>query len=349
MVEPFHNAEEPVEPRPEELGIIVEKTTIKETMPVADIPAEMIKRAFSFGAIPNLLGRCTTLHGDLCYTENSISCKGARWIAALLGFLVDREKQGYVFTMDAWSALRGRKDLFPNRLAKPAYKNRKQTPPRLHNVLDNLMYNVAKPVIDETLGELHNALKDVPSGDEDLSVLWKEVITNKDPEIVELGESLKAKIKEILPLWSSKCSNREDDWQSSKWKSGLDECCAKYEAIRPPESSHPLVSWWARGDERATCGRDDSSEWKLLKASAAFSLCPQKNFSWHMAGRQLVILKLKANNRMRPVDELIHASYKPDARFVKRWQAKLMGLRNGEDFEDDEFGDIDPGLFDGFS
>ena len=311
-------------------------------LPSASAVPEMISRSFSFGAKANMLGVCTKFYKNLCYTEGSITSKGARWIAALLGYLVDRVKQGYMFSEASWNHLQDRKDLVPIKPKVPAYENSGVTRPTNH-IIDHLKLTVAPSEVDKTLAEFNELLKDVPFIDDDLSGLWKRAKTsaNTDPQLGDLLKGLEGQIREVRSFWNSEMQRNKTDETHSRFKAILENSFCRFEAILPPASEHPLISWWAK-EGQASDWKDKTSEWKLLKASAVFYLFGRNNFPWHMAGPQLVHLKLKATNRLRPVDERIHASYKPDSTFFRRKREKMaLEGQDAELSEEDEFDQLD--------
>ncbi|KAI9791581.1 MAG: hypothetical protein M1816_003667 [Peltula sp. TS41687] len=342
LVKPFQNADKPDDPKPQDLGIIQDETKIQE-LPQQNVVTEMVRRSFVFGATGPKLGFCTLYYRRLCYTEGSMTCKGARWIAALLGYLVDQEKQGYIFTDAMWNELKKRPDLVSAKpVDKTAYEDDSATKPTKH-ILDQLKFFVTKPMIKTALEQFNQPIKEPALYDRDISKLWKHVKARaeRDPQIQNLVVSLEKQIRELHTSWSQRMCLRDETDECKTFKSVLDDCFSRYEAISPPEGDHPLISWWAN-DEEAIWPQDGTSMWNLLKASAVYFFYHMAKFPWYMAGTKLAVLKLKATNRMKPMDEGIHASYKPSASYFRNKREKLAApVEELVDSEEDEFGDID--------
>lgn len=312
-------------------------------LPANSLASEMIRRSFLFGATRPMLGICTNFYHRLCYSERSITSKGATWIAALLSFLVDQDKQGYEFTNAMWNDLKMRKDIVPVKVVdKMAYEDDSDTIPTNH-ILDQLKFGVIKKGKDSALEDLHNSFKELAWYDEDLSKLWKHVKgeAHNNSQIKSLIRSLEAQLRALHDRWCSQMGSMEEELEYSKFKSALADTFPRFEAISPPESEHPLITWWAH-DEAAIWGMDKFSGWKLLKASAIYFLFHKTRFPWYMAGTQLVFLKLKATSRMRPIDELIYASLKPSSSFFRKRRERLTSqVEELDESEEDEVGNID--------
>ncbi|KAI9824536.1 MAG: hypothetical protein M1826_007326 [Phylliscum demangeonii] len=337
IVQAFENTPVPEEPRPEELGIVREKTRMKE-LPPASSASEMIRRGFMFGANPAMLGQCTAYFQRHDWADGSITRTGSTWIAALLGYLVDQPKQGYRFTMAAWNRLRRRNDLVVGNGKSPAYYDNFAVPPTDH-ILDHLQTQVAKPLVESTLAEFCRGFQDIPKVDEHLSEFWKQAKVRgaNDKEIGDVLKTLEDQIRHVHGHWPKQLRGDLSDPSDSGFRVMLAECFRKYKEILPPSSTHPLIAWWQQREQVA----DRASEWKLLRASATFTLYRDNRFPWHMAGQQLIVLKLRALGRMRPVDERIHETYKPAAAFFRKREERLSSKRMDENEVEEDEGKFD--------
>ena len=313
----------------------------------------MIKRSFLFSADVNLLGACTNHLELLCWFQNSISTPSAIWLTALLGHLVDRAKQGNRFTEDAWRDLKVRKNLVPYGMPeKPAYKD-KNVKPRISHVIDFLQFKVVEPIIEDALTTVDKLFRDTAAMDEDLRGFWRQtkIAAETDCELDNALESLVKDLEEFRALWTRSAipkmqwigSEADEDQEFSKFAEACQNCLAKFDAILPPTSEHPLIARW-----RSEAHKRQSSEWRLLRASALYSTCSvESTLPWYMAEPQLALLKLEARQRCRPVDKDMYIMYKPDAGFVKRKRAvrsnkaAVAFLNQPDEVEDIEYGDLD--------
>ena len=352
IVAPFKNAELPVEPSAKELGIIKEETKF-EDLTSPDAVNEMIKRSFLFSADVNLLGACTNHLKLLCWFQDSLSTPSAIWLTALLGHLVDRAKQGNCFTEDAWRDLKARKGLIPYGMPeKPAYKD-KNVRPLISHVIDFLQFKVVEPIIDDALATVDQLFRGTAAMDEDLRGFWRQtkIAADTDRELKDTLENLVKDLDDLRDLWirsaSSKMqwigSEEDGDPDFSKFDETCETCLAKFDAILPPAGEHPLIARW-----RSEAHKRQSSEWRLLRASALYSTCNvESTLPWYMAEPQLALLKLEARHRCRPVDKDMYAMYKPDAGFIKRKRVALSNkaavafLNQPDGVESVEFADLD--------
>lgn len=241
-------------------------------------------------------------------------------MAALLGHLVDREKGGLRFTIDDWQRLR--KTISPKFLPIPAYKEGSDSNPTNH-IIDYLVFDVAKPIRQETLQAFAQEYNDVPSYDSDLAALHTREHDDAiyDPEVRRILQQLNIDIAAVHTYWLdvSGCPE-EERAKEGRFSASVEETHSRFVKIMPAESMHPLVSRWRRDAER-----EDISHWSLLRASAAFKRHHRGGkFLWHVAGRELGIMKAMKTGRWRAIVEPIYAGLKPDAGYIKRVEAKRL-------------------------
>lgn len=350
LVKPFKNAMPPEnEPSVQELGIVKDDRTLAD---MKSVP-HMIESSFRFNADTNKLGVCTKFYRRLCYTENTINSKGAVWIAALLGHLVDSGKQGNIFTDSTWEALTRRKDLVSKRPLTPAYENNGETKVTGH-IIDYIKFQVIQPTVDQALARFDSKVKEGPLYDSDLTKLWKkmEKRAEGDSQLKDVLCGLKESLRQVKADWESKATPESRkynelwgvrhsfevyDQRRSRFTADIENVLALYTKVLPPALDHPLLRSWRTEDES-----DPFSEWKLLRASAFYSMYYRTKIPWYMAAGELAFLKLQATGRMRPLDKSIHACYKPDGNYIKRQIAAMSAEQPAVDLsDDDDYGSVD--------
>lgn len=350
IVSQFHNANEPTEPAIEELGITRETAKFCDLGPREDVNgaiSEMLRRSFHFCAGREMLGTCTNYYRRLCYSTLSLQEKGPVWIASLLGHLVDRKKQGNRFTMEDWERLRARKDLVPKAPREPAYSTGDRNKQTRH-VLDFLRFKVMEPVVEEASRQLHHLGEGVKDFDEDLVRYWKRAKeeARSNCQVKAVLDKLVADLKTMKENWGCKLGARIDAGQQPEFIRIVRQIYERFNKLLPPETDdQPLISRW-----RAHANDSQYSEWKLLRAAAAYSAggSYHSTFCWYIAGTQLAYIKCISTDRMRTVDQEMYASYKPDAKFLRNRASVQTTAVSDEDWdsENDEYGSMTYSEFD---
>ena len=303
-----------------------------------------------------MLGRCTLYHETYCYHEKAIDSSQAISIAVLLGNLVDSAKGGFLFDQAKWVAYLNKHGLSRS-LTKPAYRDRQKAKPT-DNLIDYLVFVVAKRVREKALHEFNKPLSDISPRDDDLFRIRNEEHeeAKKNRPLASVLKNLEIGLKDIATFWSVHASpeNLDEDIRPSR-KSGamtftnlVERCRAEFLSLKPTLDDHfsseasDRISSWQRDHAR---GR--SSYWELLKASVAFHLYHKGNLVWHMAGIELGEIKATACGRgaYRPVVGDVFEAFKLDKRVVDRAMRKGMiekeeGSRalEGVEQDEDEFG-----------
>lgn len=103
--------------------------------------------ALSFDIQQSLLGKCTKYKERLCYHTRALDSPAAVLLSKLVGYLVDRSKQGITFTPEDWDRLRAEHIKAPY-LEDPDYWHDRQ-PTRApgqgqRHILDFLKFDVAE-------------------------------------------------------------------------------------------------------------------------------------------------------------------------------------------------------------
>ncbi|KIW91622.1 uncharacterized protein Z519_07590 [Cladophialophora bantiana CBS 173.52] len=187
IVRPFRNTNMPLLPNQIDCGMIQRSKPVSGIFNGRLSPDQAFndyfRRCIAFNARPNLLGTCTSEHERLVYAlgqrrhGDRLLHPGAVQLAALAGFLVDSNKQGWDLPEDVWYKVRKNASGLDS-LPKPAYKNetapRKISPGPYLNVMDFLKFDVAETLKEQVLREFVKLGQDekVLNYDRDLSRPW---------------------------------------------------------------------------------------------------------------------------------------------------------------------------------
>lgn len=368
IVVPFRNSPIPNVPAPESYGIKKDSIKVSDLLQYDDYMNRFLGHAFDFNLRMNMLGICTNYHEALCYHKNTIASREAIDIAALLGNLVDSNKQGYNFDEAKWAAYLKSKKL-PRRYDTPAYNNKSKAIEKPGNLIDDLVFNVAKKQRTKALEKFTKHFKDVESWDTDLTRLRNEEMekSKSNKLIAEVLENLKASLEKILQYWKVHVHREDDDDPTSTRKSDgisfratVDKCRQDFVALAPitiknilptAHESNPTVDVpdtirrWQRAH---AAGKP--SRWDLLKASVAFYHHHKRNFVWYIAGVELGQIKAMARGggSYRIVVNEMFDSFKLDGKLVdgaKRREMQLEAFEPKAVAEDDddaetEYGDV---------
>ncbi|KAH0545314.1 hypothetical protein FGG08_000613 [Glutinoglossum americanum] len=308
----FKNAPLPVKPKRlseqlEYYGITQDKCQLMDLpLDPDERTLQFVLRGFNSSLEEGLMGACTNFHEKFCYQARSIKSPEAIALAILLGLLVDREKQGYTFTEENWREFR--RKVSPTIPPKPAYKANDESIKTDH-IIDYMVFDVAKPVVEKILTGFQERFPDPPTLDIDLVRLWKQEkeAARRDGKLRQALDNLVLEIDAVWNYWLS-CSRDESSFPLRVWRT-----YSRFNEIMPKDIDHPMLQRW-----REDAIRSPYSHWNYLRASAAFHKYPKHKFVWWVAGRELGQLKALASSRCHMVVSPIHASYKPDASYVRR-------------------------------
>ncbi|KAL8772812.1 MAG: hypothetical protein Q9209_002157 [Squamulea sp. 1 TL-2023] len=372
-VEPFQNAPVVESLSLDAYGIETEKTTVSDLLASDDYMDHFLRLGFDFNLQSNLLGACTSYFERLCYQRNDICSPAATKLAQLLGHLVDRPKGGVIFGDEQWNAYR-RMEGLPKSLPRPAYKDKMKGVPKKTNLIDCLVFEIAKGVREKALGDFSERFKNVGTYDTDITTLYKYEVeeAKRDQGIKKALADLKSDIQTIKDFWTTHCM-RSDELAAGEEASGFDirarrksvvpfQAIAErvrddFLALRPSSEAialSPIVERWNRECQSTPSSTPPSSSlppnrWTLLKASTIFYYHHDRNFIWYAAGVELGILKSHAKGvgTYRSVVGDVWECFKVDGKAVDRKRRKAEGdqgfnvgeQRIEEDDYADEYGD----------
>ena len=367
-MQPFRNADVPPFATQRESTQLKSYGIEKDTLTVADILTypdyanKFLRHAFNFNLQFDMLGRCTLYHEAYCYHERSIDSPQAISIAVLLGKLVDSAKGGFQFDNAKWVAYLVKNGL-SRTLPRPAYRDRQKANPT-DNLIDHLVFVIAKGVRQKALHEFDKRFTDVGPRDDDLFRIRNEEYAEakSDRLLANVLKNLETGLKDINIFWSKHAKIEDVDEEirpprksdAMTFRNLVEKCRADFVNVKPtlddcpPGETSDRISSWQRDHAR---GR--SSYWDLLKASVAFHHYHKSRFIWHVAGIELGEIKATARGRgtYRAVVGEVFESFKLDRKLVNGAMRREMferegGLRVEEEEDDDEFGVWDWGADD---
>ena len=360
IVGPFQNASVPEPVDLKKFDIEKNKLRVRDIYFSDDFTSKFLHHAFDCNLRVNMLGQCTAYHEAMCYHGTSIGDESATAIAFLLSQLVDRPKNGIIFDEPQWYTYLKRNGLKPCK--KPAYKDKANAKPKDTNLIDKLVFVVAKSVREDVLGKFARHFENVGTQDEDLVRLY---ITEKDSEEAKSGQPLSAVLfdlkNQLVKIWDYWRRNATHDdakeqpttvvrrGDNISFRALVEQCRADFLAIEPLAlESNPVTKRWKRErDQKQKHG--GLAYWDLLKASFVYYEWHKSGnrFPWHIAGIELGELKATAGGKgsYRIVKEDMFEAFKLDNKIVKRRrELDYYGgqLLAGDGDDDDEFGgDVD--------
>ena len=365
-MQPFTNADVPPFPKLESYGIEKDTSTVADIESHHDYLNTFLRHAFNFNLQPNMLGRCTRYHETYCYHEKAIDSSKAISIAVLLGNLVDSAKGGFQFDEAKWVAYL-KKNGLSRSLTKPAYRDKERAKPT-NNLIDHLVFVVAKRVRQKALHEFDKRFSDISSRDDDLSRIRNEEYgeAKNNRLLANVLKNLEIGLKDINTYWRvhARPENPDEDSRPSRkpdamtFRNLVERCRAEFVSLSPTlddqfsNETSDRISSWQRDHARGRL-----SYWDLLKASVAFHLYHHHigSFLWRMAGIELGEIKATACGRgaYRTVVGDVFEAFKLDKRVVDRAMRRDVMEKEGEsrvlegvEEEEDEFGVWDWGVDD---
>lgn len=337
---------------------------MSDILHLEDYMNRFLVHSFSFNIQMNMLGICTNYHETLCYHTNTIASNKAIHIAALLGHLVDSNKQGYKFDDSKWIAYLKRSRL-PKKHNAPAYKDKDRARPKDENLIDDLVFNVAKKERQEALKKFTEHFEDVESWDEDLmAIRQKEAEEAKTNQaLATVLKNLKSGLDDIHNFWRDHCRREDEEDEPALTRKGntisfraiVERCRQDFVTLAPitiknimstasDESAEQIPDTICRWQRAHAAGKP--SYWDLLKASVAFYHLHKTNFVWHVAGIELGQIKAmsKGGGSYRVVVNNMFDLFKLDGKLVdgaKRREMQMQADRavriaDEEDADNDE-------------
>ena len=208
--------------------------------------------------------------------------------------------------------------------------------------------------------EKKHMLKKAEYTDSDLTKLYHAEQENAqlDPDIRDCLQYLRTELDKVKVKWASHTASMGDKrqgnsalgpmypWSQSQAEEGdsfgnmADACYTEYFMIKPlpvgQSTNHPIISRWMKDAGKP------SSEWQLLKASAAFyKWSGASAIVWYLAGQQLCELKARAAGTARHVVEDIYQSLKTDRRFMRKREEDRVNFGADEEEEEEVWYDFD--------
>jgi hypothetical protein len=343
LVKPFRNAPAPLDPpKPEDYDIRVEKQTLGEVLGsgLESNVLSYLRRSFEFRSNQSFLGKVKTFHEKLCYHENTIDSKGINFLADIHDLIIDAAKNGYMVSEEWYNQLVNNPKILTKKPRNPAFKEAMKdnwAKPKMgetkikdysqdpRKVLDYLYFNVLAPHLDDTLRIVGNLWESATTDDQELVKICEDAMVENKEEV----NLLKGKLAEIHHIWVSKfvksdnLTEKADDYNRI-----VERTYELYQALQPSDNA---PSWWVKQQIPG-----NPPYWEILKASALhhFQGTHHATFAFHLAGRELCLIKAYATGTYRVVKSNMYGILKP--RRTKRLLARDMVLPRSGDVSDYE-------------
>ncbi|KAI2612210.1 RNA dependent RNA polymerase-domain-containing protein [Hypoxylon fragiforme] len=339
IVNNFQNAEMPVVPDLFAQDVVrKESETYLDLVGARDITSEFLAKAFRFNMQQNLLGMCTNYKERLCYARNSVGDETAILLSTLISHLVDRAKQGIVFTDEDWARLRKR--LSRHDPPNPRYKNKEwDVEGAPQQIIDYVKFSVGNPTIEMEMKSFTEALGKAEQYDEDLVKFYNHYEDIKRAHAVPKEFVKKSTWETILNELRNNIDAVAQEWAKTQgdWNAKVANIYDKWQEIRPTNKVNSrTIKAWQQEDQVST----GFSNWDLLKASFCFKLYYNRypGLIWNIAGKQLAYLKaLAVSNRTGASPVMViptmYAGLRPDNKYARALAARTEGryLAEGED------------------
>ncbi|KAI1771292.1 RNA dependent RNA polymerase-domain-containing protein [Hypoxylon cercidicola] len=346
IVNNFHNAEMPTVPDLFQQGVLhKESQTYLDLVGTSDITSEFLARSFRFNMQQNLLGMCTNYKEMFCYARNSVGDESAILLSTLISNLVDRAKQGIVFTDEDWARLR--KSLSRVDPPEPRYKKEnwsgKGEPT---HIIDYVKFSVGKPTVEVELKALNDFLGGAERFDKDL-IRFHQHYDNLQRPFKERKEAEGKGLFKKKP-WETVLEELKKDIDAvvQEWKESRDEWDAKIANIYDRWQGISITNKVKSNTIRSSLQQEDQaavglSNWDLLKASFCFKMHYRSAFVWYITGRQLGYLKAlcvsqQAGSHPILVIPTMYAGSRPDKRYARALAARDEGRNVAESEAIDE-------------
>lgn len=345
LVKHFKNAPPPVSlPDPSSLGIEVDERTLSEI--VSDPQSEaQVQKFIMMGTAnrlkPSLLGIVTKTLERLVYVEGLHSLK-AKVLADLKDLLMDSDKNGRSFTIEAWNKLK--KDLQIGSLSDPVYfmtpnddGEHKPAAPKREHILDNVQCIILPRVIATARRQVDAKLANAKWQDKDLWKRYEQTLANAPSDSIIRTElsSLDRKLAQVYTLWLQHMAVHAGAKPSNKlleWNRAVVACRESFDAIEPDNPGHDTVVEWLRPR-----GTNVPTRWTLIKASALARSYHDKKMSMSIAGAELCTLKVRESG---PIIEMQEGNYF-DLGLRKRKRSSEVSEDELDDADDDPEKDLD--------
>ncbi|KAI1212373.1 RNA dependent RNA polymerase-domain-containing protein [Annulohypoxylon truncatum] len=340
IVNNFHNAEMPDVPDLFQQGIVrKENVSYLELVGTSDITTEFLARAFRFNMQHNLLGMCTNYKERFCYSQNSVRNDSAILLSTLISHLVDRAKQGVVFTDQDWAQLR--KTLRRVDPPDPPYKKEvwsgKGEPT---HIVDYVKFKIGNPTVETELRAFNESLSHAQHFDKDLIGFCQHYEKFLRPHNERKEAVKKSTWETVLDELRKEIDAVAQEWRSSRgeWEAKLVHIYDRWQAIVPTNKVNSKTMRAFLQEDQVNAGL---SNWDLLKASFCFKMYYKASpaFVWYIMGRQLAYLKAIRKGGM-PVLMIpsMYAGSRPDSKYARARAAMTEGreFAEGEAIDEEE-------------
>lgn len=234
---------------------------------------------------------------------------------------------------------------------KPAYRDKEKGRPT-DNVIDRLVFKVAKGISEKALGNFSEKFKGAPCWDADLAAVANAEYerSKNDATLKKALVHLRAELEDLRTFWSLKVSRQDDGFnptvssRSAKipFRALVEQCRDRFLNMQPCESvSSEIVFRWRSENGVYNSACLYNNDWTLLKASMLLKYHHGGKFPWHVCGKELGELKLLARGGIHTMAEDLWIHYRLDTKAVKKLEKeKEGGVRiGGFDGTDDEDGE----------
>ncbi|KAI2469302.1 RNA dependent RNA polymerase-domain-containing protein [Annulohypoxylon bovei var. microspora] len=340
IVNNFRNAEMPDVPDLFQRGVVrKENVSYLELVGTSDITSEFLSRAFRFNMQQNLLGMCTNYKERFCYAQNSVRNESAILLSTLISHLVDRAKQGVVFTDLDWAQLR--KTLSRVDPPDPPYKREvwggKGEPT---HIIDYVKFRIGNPTVERELRAFNETLSHAEHFDKDLIGFYQHYEKFQRPYNERKDAVKKSTWEIILDELRKDIDSVAQEWRRSRgeWDAKLAHVYDRWQAISP---TNKVNSKTIRAFQQEDQVNARLSNWDLLKASFCFKMYYKASpaFVWYIMGRQLAYLKALRKGGL-PVLMIpsMYAGSRPDNKYARTLAAKAegRGFAEGEAIDEEE-------------
>lgn len=379
----FQNAEPPPMQSERQCGMKQEARPLAEIFnagkPHQEARQDFLRGCIDFSARPSLMGKCSLEHEKLIYSlsqaekGSKLSSPGAVLLAALAGYLVDSNKQGWAMTQEDW--IRFRREASGVRcLPTPGYKDKNRPPSKTENypnIIDFLKFVVAENRREKFVTKFKNLTFEAGTYDIVLSEYWKraEGKAKKDTHRL-LGNATEHKSTEGRATKETRKapSKAYEQQGNSKGIQGLligdhgltakifhlkefagekmsllKEDMQEYRAaVRTIYQQYQAIEPHDIDHELGRRYEDEKDGhlpyWSLLRASCLhYHVCAKRGFPawvWYVAGRELCVLKAFQHSKIVVMTEEMYNILRVDSKGTKRLLEKKVVVADDEDVTD---------------
>lgn len=348
LVSSFHNTPVALNPTTEaECGLMNKSRKLAEVFTPSDPKSseidDFLTEGFRFNLQAPMLGQCSNQHEMVAYHRPlGLADPGALKLAALVGFLVDAPKQGYVLTEQAWGSVRNETS-GKFQLTRPAYKSPDATKWNPKNIVDYLKFVVATDEKEQILSQFHKDWSEGSGYDMTLSAPYKNAVKRYKTDGGEedksrkaekqvgwnILEQLKKDIDSIKLRFRSDLARYKDEGE--KFENLVSTMYEELQSVEPlQDQDHELC-------RRFDCQRGEQhSDWSRLRASCFYYRWDKGLSPWYAAGTDLAKIKADSKGPVSFMTASMHQIMKPDGKLVTR-----VAQRAREDDGDASFEQLD--------